>query len=77
MTKEQLRKDPEYIKAKNKIINYSKGFKFTVPLYQMTIGQRNAMEIILKDCCNEGIIESISFNLDLQGNVTEEEYVRL
>lgn len=77
MTKEQLRKEDGYIEAKNKIMSYPQDFKFKVPLYRMPKAKRNAMEILLRDCCDEKIIESISFNLDLQGNITEEEYTRL
>lgn len=76
MTKEQLRKESGYIEAKNKIMSYPQDFKFRVPLYRMSEVKRNTMEILLKDCCDENIIESISFDLDLYGNVTEEEYIR-
>lgn len=77
MTKEELRKDPEYIKSKEKIVGYKKGFKFKIPFYKMSIGQKNAMNILLNDCIDEQLIDSISFDLDLQGNITEEEYIRL
>lgn len=76
MTKDELRKDPEYIKAVNKINSYPVGYKFKVPFYKMTTGQKNGMNIILRDCQDNGLIKSVAMYLDLQGNITEEEYER-
>ena len=76
MTKEQPRKNKDYIEAKEKILKYPTGFKFTVPLYQMPEAKRNAMRILLDDCSKEKIIKSVSFDLDLGLNVTEETFVR-
>lgn len=77
MTNEQLRKEKGYIEAKEKILKYPIGFKFTVPLYQMPEAKRNAMRILLNDCCKEKIIKSINIGLDLGLNITEETCVRI
>ena len=77
MTKEQLRKEDGYIEAKEKILKYPTGFKFTVPLFQMPEAKRNAMEILLRDCCKENIIENVSIGLDIGLNIMEETFIRL
>lgn len=76
MTKQEFREHPEYFKAKEKIIAYPKGYKFKIRICTMTQAKLNAMKILLQDCENEGLIENLSIDLDLQGNITEYEYVR-
>ena len=77
MTKEELRKRSGYIEAVEKIRNYSKGFTFTLDFSRIPKAKANALRIVLKDCENMGLIESISFGLDIQGNLVEEEYKRI
>lgn len=77
MNRREFKKSKEYQDSIEKIKGYSRGFKFTLPYYKMTQGQKNAMYIITDDCIKEKIIDSISFGLDLTGNVTEETFIRL
>lgn len=77
MTEKQFRNSQEYENSIKKIRNYPKGFKFTLPYYKMTQGQKNAMDIITNDCIKEKIIESVSIDLSLSGEITEETFVRL
>lgn len=80
MTKQEFRQTEEYKKAVEKVKGYNKGFEFTIPLYKMTEGQRNAMFIIMQDCQKEGLIESISIGYgftDSGFDMTEETYKRL
>lgn len=77
MTKKQFRNSKEYENSIKKIKNYHKGFKFTLPYYKMTQGQKNAMNIITNDSIEEKLIESVSIGLSLSGEVTEETFVRL
>lgn len=77
MTKKQFRNSQEYENLIKKIKNYPKGFKFTLPYYKMTQGQKNAMDIITNDSIKEKIIDSVSCGLDLTGNITEETFIRL
>lgn len=77
MTEKQFRNSQEYENSIKKIRNYPKGFKFTLPYYKMTQGQKNGIGIIANDCIKEKIIESVSFGLSLSGEITEETFVRL
>ena len=43
----------------------------------MTQEQKNAMDIITNDSINEKLIESVSIDLSLSGEITEETFVRL
>ena len=77
MNRVEFRESKEYKDAVERIKSYSKGFNFTLPYYKMTKGQKNAMHIIVDDCIKEKIIDSVSFGLDLTGNITEETFIRL
>lgn len=77
MTREELRKEPGYIEAHQKIEKYSKGFKFTVYYNQMPAPKRRAMEYLLEDCRKEKLIDIISIGESLSGDITEETYVKL
>lgn len=77
MNRMEFKESNEYKKMIEKIKSYSKGFRFNIPYYKMTTGQKNAMHIVTNDCIKEKIIESVSFGLDLSGNVTEQMFVRL
>lgn len=77
MTREELRKEQGYIEAHNKITNYKKGFKFTIYYNEIPKPKRRAMEILLQDCKKEKLIESISIGLALNGELTDETYIRL
>lgn len=77
MTREELRREPGYIEAHNKIENYRKGFEFTVYYNEMPAPKRRAMECLLDDCENEGLIESIAIGIGLDLERKDETFVRL
>ena len=77
MTEKEFRNSQEYENSIKKIRNYPKGFKFTLPYYKMTQGQKNAMDIITNDSIKEKLIESVSIGLSLSGEIVEETFVRL
>ena len=77
MTRKEFLESKEYKDMMNKIKGYSKGFTFTIPFYKMTQRQKNGMNIVLKNARKEGLIESLSIGLSIDGNVVEEEYRRL
>ena len=77
MTREELRREPGYIEAHKKIENYKKGFEFTVYYNEMPAPKRKAMEYLLSDCEKEGLIESISIGVALNGERVDETFVKL
>lgn len=77
MTAREYKNSQEYENSIKKIRNYPKGFKFTLPYYKMTQGQKNAMDIITNDSIKEKLIESVSIGLSLSGEIVEETFVRL
>lgn len=77
MNKMEFKKSKEYKDIFKKIKNYHEGFKFTLPYYKMTQGQKNAINIITSDCIKERIIDSVSIELNLSGEITEETFIRL
>lgn len=77
MTLQELRQTEEYKKAVDKIKGYRKGFEFTLNYGKIPKAKGNALKIITRDCIENGILESISFGLDLQGNFVDETYRRL
>ena len=77
MIAKEFRNSQEYENLIKKIKNYPKGFKFTLPYYKMTQGQKNAMDIITNDSIKEKLIESVSIGLSLSGEIVEETFVRL
>lgn len=79
MTREEARKTTDYAEAMSKIRNYRKGFKFTVDfqaIRKVSEAKVRGMEMILQDACKLGLIESLSFDFDLLGNVTSKTYRR-
>ena len=77
MIAKEFRNSQEYENLIKKIKNYPKGFKFTLPYYKMTQGQKNAMDIIANDSIKEKLIKSVSIGLSLSGEIVEETFVRL
>jgi len=77
MTRDELRREPGYIEAHKKIESYKKGFKFTVYYNEMPAPKRKAMEYLLSDCEKEGLIESISIGVALNGERVDETFVKL
>lgn len=77
MTTTELRQSKEYRICMDKIRSYKTGFEFTIPFDRMSAGQANAMHRILRDAYDEGLIESVSFVLNLEGECIEETWRRL
>jgi hypothetical protein len=77
MTKQELRETKDYKEAVDKIKRYSKDFTFTMNFSQIPKAKGNALKIILADMVKEGILQSISIGLTLEGEPIEETYKRL
>jgi|GEM_PF-2031055 len=77
MNRIEFKESKEYKELLDKIKGYPKGFKFTLPYYKMSQGQKNAINVVTNDCVKDKIICSTAFGLDLKGNITEETFIRL
>ncbi len=77
MTKTEFRNSAIYKKYMERIKGYSKGYNFTIPYYKMTRPQINAINVILNDAAKAKIIDSMSFGINLEGEMTEATYIRL
>lgn len=77
MTITEVRQSKEYTKCMNKIKEYKKGFQFTLYAERIPKPQWNALMIVLDDCVESGLLENISFGIDLDMNVTEKTYKRI
>lgn len=77
MTIKEFRQSKDYAEAMNKIKNYSKGFTFTLNYSEIPKGKANALRIIMQDCIKDGIVESVSFGLALNGEQTSETFKKL
>lgn len=63
MTKEDEKQLMEYV---NTIRRYKKGFEFTLPYYEMTDGELNAMKWIVKKAEKLKLIKSVSIGLSFE-----------
>lgn len=77
MTVQELRKTKDYAEAINKVKKYPKGFTFNLNYSEIPKGKANALRILMQDCINDGIVESVSIGLALTGEQTEETFKRL
>lgn len=77
MTIEEMRKTEEYTKIVQKVKKYRKGFEFTLDAERIPKPQWNALMVVLDDCIKDGLLESVSFGLDLAMNITEKTYKRI
>jgi hypothetical protein len=77
MTITELKKHPDYQAAMRKVKGYSKGFRFTLNYDQIPKAKGNALKILMRECCDLGVVESVQMGLDLQGNIASETYCRL
>lgn len=77
MTITEVRQSKEYTKCVNKIKKYKKGLQFTLYAERIPKPQWNALMIVLDDCVESGLLENISFGIDLDMNVTEKTYKRI
>ena len=76
MTKTELRAHPEYKSSMDKIKAYHPGFTFRMDWTQIPTAKGNALKIIMKDAIAAGYLESVSFELSLDGTPTAESYRR-
>ena len=77
MTIAEVRQSKEYEKCVNKIQNYKKGFQFTLYAERIPKPQWTALMVGLDDCVDSGLLENISFGIDLDMNITEKTYKRI
>lgn len=77
MTREELRNTKDYKEAMAKIEAYHKGFRFTIDYTQIPRAKANGLRFILRDACKSGLLESVQIGLSLEGETTDETYVRL
>lgn len=77
MTKTEFLQSKEYGDMMHKIRSYKQGFEFTIPFYKTNQGQKNGINIVLQNSEKESLIESLSIDLSLEGNITEKKYRRL
>jgi len=77
MNKTELRQTADYKMAVDKIRGYKKGFAFTIKYSEIPVAKGNALKIIIHDCIEDGLLESIAIGLDIHGNFVEETYRRL
>lgn len=77
MTITEVRNHKEYAICMNKIKAYRKGFEFTLNWEQIPRPQGNALKIVMEDAKEQGLVESIAFDLNLEGTCTAETYRKL
>ena len=77
MTIQELRQNKDYAEAMSKINKYPKDFTFTLNYSAIPKGKANALRIIMQDCIENGIVESVSIGLALNGEQTDETFKRL
>lgn len=77
MTIQELREGNEYALCMKKIHNYKKGFQFTLHYEHIPTPQANALKIIMQDAIEQGLIESIAIDLNLQLEQTAETFRKL
>lgn len=77
MTIQELQQTKDYAEAMSKIKKYPKNFTFTLNYSVIPKGKANALRIIMQDCIDGGIIESVGIGVALNGEQTEETFKRL
>lgn len=77
MTIPEFRETKDYEQAMKKVQGYSQGFKFTLNYSSIPIGKANALKILMEDCINYNLIESISIELALDGTQTAETFQKI
>ena len=77
MNIQEMRQTKDYREAVEKIKAYPIGFEFALNYSKIPNEKGNALKVITNDCIKMGIIESISFGLDLCGNCTDETFRRI
>ena len=77
MTITQLKQHLGYQDAMQKVKHYSSGFRFTLNYDQIPHEKGNALKILMRECVDLGIIESVQIGLDWDGNIVSETFCRL
>lgn len=77
MTVKEFRGSKEYAELIDKIKGYPIGFKFSLHYASIPEKKARALIIVIKDCIDNGILRSLSFGLDFEGSIVEEEYERV
>jgi len=77
MTIPEFRETKDYEQAMKKVQSYPQGFKFTLNYSAIPIGKANALKILMEDCINYNLIESISIELALDGTQTAETFQKI
>ena len=77
MTIQELRQTKDYAEAMSKIKKYPKDFTFTLNYSAIPKWKVSALKIIMQDCIDNGIIESVSIGLALNDEQTDETFRRL
>lgn len=71
MTIQELRQSKDYAEAMSKIKKYPKDFTFKLNYSHIPKEKTNALRIIMQDCIDGGIIESVSIGVALNGEIYE------
>lgn len=77
MTIAEMRNTKDYIEAVEKIKRWKNGEIYTIRTDNIPTAKKNALLVILDDCEREGLIESVSIGLSLEGKVVEEKFRRI
>ena len=77
MTVTELRNHEEYQKCLDKVKSYKKGFKFTLNWTEIPKAKANALRQTMTDFIEMGLLEHMSFTLNLDGETTSETYRKL
>jgi len=77
MTHQELKASKDYAKCIDIITNYKNGFRFTINYSEIPLEKANALKLILKDCCEMGLIKSTSMGLSITGEFVEESFCRI
>ena len=77
MTIQEVRNHEEYAICFNKIKSYPTGFEFTLNYAKIPRPQGNALKIIMTDAVEQGLIESVSIGLAIDGTFTDETFRKI
>ena len=77
MTTQEVRNHPEYALCFKKIKSYPKGFEFTLDYEQIPRPQANALKIVIRDAIEQGYLENVATNLNLDLEITAETFRKL
>lgn len=70
MTKTELRTHPEYKLCMDKIKGYRPGFEFTLRYCDIPKAKANALMIVMRDACEQGLLESVTIGAGFMADGT-------